>query len=423
MVFSEVSSMATKKKKKKKPVLKTPEEIQGLRSQSARSEAIRGWVGEINKELKKAKQSGRVDLGADIKHMDPPRFQTGILGLDVALAGGLPRGGPVQHYGEYSCGKTTVCLKALAHVQREYNASCAWTAIEPFDRKYARRLGVKIPYSGKELEKLSEAEGATTALALEKEQKTWPAFVLLQHNYGDGALELAYQALKSGLYDFQVIDSLGAVRSYGDTEERSIEDQKYGGNSNLFSRFAGKAHSAFNTKYDPSTGAQTTGDDWLPNLTSLNVINQARVVIGGFNPSGRKRFHAPGGEALKHFWSADLFYSKGERYFRDAGNKKKIYYAMNVRTECRKSKVGPPFRTAAWDYYFEDHEKHKFGTIDTAEEVVTWGIFYGFIKQSGSSYQLNGDKIRGREKTINYLAKNPQTLKELYQLCVTASKG
>lgn len=423
MVFSEVSNMATSKKKKKKVALKTSEEIHQLRSKEDRIAAITGWVGEINKNLKKAKQSGRVDIGADIKHMDPPRFQTGILGLDIALAGGLPRGGPVQHYGEFSCGKTTTCLKMLAHTQREYAATCAWTAIEGFDQPYARRLGVQIPYSGKELEKLADKEGVTIATEMEKKQKTWPPFVLLQHNYGDAALEMTYQALKSGLYDIQVVDSLGAVRSYGDTEERSVEDQKYGGNSNLFARFAGKAHSAFNTKYDPETGAETAEEGWVPNLTSLNVINQARVVIGGYNPSGRKRFHAPGGEALKHFWSADIYYSKGERYFRDAGSKKKIYYAMSIRADCRKSKVGPPFRTADWDYYFEDHEKHKFGSIDTAEEVVTWGIFYGFIEQSGSSYQLNGDKIRGREKVVKYLNKNPQTLKELYQMCVTASKG
>jgi len=381
-------------------------------------EKVVGFCDRINKELRKSQQKGRIDLGSKIQACSIPKISTGILGMDYALSGGIPRGLPVQLWGGFSSAKTTTALYAIKTAQKSLGASIAIASPEPFSKDWARKLGVKIPYSEKELEILKKKD-KEEALKIEKEQKTWPDFVLLQHFYGDALLEMVYQAVKSNLFDIVLVDSLGAIQSYTDTEERSLEDQKYGGSSGLFSRFAGKIQSAFNSKYDPETMEPTVKDNWVSNQTAVIIVNQVRVKIGGFNPTGNDRHKAPGGEHLKHFWGASLYFSAGERHFEEGKNKKKLFYGQSIRINCDKCKIGAPFRTAEWDFYFEDHKGHKAGEVDTVSEILNWSIFFEFIQHAGKSYTIEGEKFVGNKKALRHLRKNKDLQKLLYNKCLT----
>lgn len=70
---------------------------------------------------------------------------SGILSLDIALSvGGLPRGSMVEFFGPAGCGKTSVCLNALAAAQAAGSLAAFVDAEHALDRAYAARLGVNV---------------------------------------------------------------------------------------------------------------------------------------------------------------------------------------------------------------------------------------------------------------------------------------
>jgi recombination protein RecA len=114
---------------------------------------------------------------------------TGLAALDLALgsggplgSGGLPRGRIVELFGPSSCGKTTLLLQSIAHLQKN-GLTAAWIdADHTFDPAYAARLGVAI-------ERLPVAQPDTS----------------------EQALEIARQLAGSGAVDLLVVDSAAAL--------------------------------------------------------------------------------------------------------------------------------------------------------------------------------------------------------------------
>ena len=402
--------MAKKPAKPKKG--KTPEQVKTL----SKVDRIRAYAAEMNTKLKKSNSAGRIDVGQDIQFMHMDRASSGSLGLDIIANGGLPRGGMTEMWGPYSTGKTSMTLVAVREAQMR-DESVAWAVSEAFDKDWARKLGVLIPFTPEELEEIAEEEGQDVADDLEAEQKTWPAFTLIQHQYGDALLELMVDAVKQNLFDICALDSLGSIKSYANVEERSLEDRQYGGESILFGAFVGKLYSALNTKYDPHTGAVFTGgakDKWVPNRTAVLCINQARQEIGGYNPTGQKQYKRSGGEALYHAWHLSVQFKKGPLAFKEGREKRKLYYKQEMRAVGEKSKIGPPRRSAEWDFYLEDHEDFQAGDIDTAKELRDWGLFYGLIESRGSSYEILGDvKVKGKDNVPLRLAEDEELAEEL----------
>ncbi len=108
---------------------------------------------------------------------------TGLAALDRALgAGGLPRGRIVELFGPSACGKTTLLLQSIAHLQNN-GLTAAWIdADHTFDPNYAGQLGVAI-------ERLPVAQPDTA----------------------EQALEIARQLAGSGAVDLLVVDSAAAL--------------------------------------------------------------------------------------------------------------------------------------------------------------------------------------------------------------------
>jgi recombination protein RecA len=111
-----------------------------------------------------------------------PALSTGFAALDAALGtGGLPRGCLVEIFGP-SCGKTTLALQVVAHLQRT-GSTAAWIdADHAFDPQYAVNLGVEI-------ERLPVVEPESA----------------------EEALEIARRLALSGAVDLLVVDSAAAL--------------------------------------------------------------------------------------------------------------------------------------------------------------------------------------------------------------------
>ena len=101
--------------------------------------------------------SGSADYG---------RLRTGILSLDLALAGGFKKSRAVMLYGEKSTGKSTVAQLLCANAQREEpDKAVVWIDIEgTFDKTWAGRLGMDLdrtfvvePETGEEAVDIADA--------------------------------------------------------------------------------------------------------------------------------------------------------------------------------------------------------------------------------------------------------------------------
>src|SRR5690606_35732807 len=86
--------------------------------QSGRAQAVSIAMQQIEKQFGKG---SIMKMGDSLKaQTDMPVISTGSLAVDQALGvGGFPRGRIVEIYGPEASGKTTICLHAIAAVQRQ----------------------------------------------------------------------------------------------------------------------------------------------------------------------------------------------------------------------------------------------------------------------------------------------------------------
>ena len=128
-------------------------------------------------------------------------------------------------------------------------------------------------------------------------------------------------------------------------------------------------------------------------------INQVREKIGVIygNPET-----TPGGRALKFYSSVRIEVRKGEAI--KVGSD-----IVGNRTQCKvvKNKVSPPFKEAEFDMLFGKG-------ISRTGEVVDIATSLDIIHKSGAWFSYQGNKIaQGRENTKEWLANNPEAMKEI----------
>lgn len=99
-------------------------------------------AGEAAAAIKKA--YGAEVGGLGFKFPSFARLPTGILTLDIALGGGIPMGAVSLIYGNESCGKTSLALRAAAEFQRRYpDRKVAWIDVEQsWDEDWVKLHGV-----------------------------------------------------------------------------------------------------------------------------------------------------------------------------------------------------------------------------------------------------------------------------------------
>ena len=128
-----------------------------------------------------------------------PVISTGSIALDVALGvGGLPKGRIIEIYGPESSGKTTLALHAVAEAQKQGGIAAFIDAEHAFDRFYAQKLGVDIGN-----------------------------LLVSQPDFGEQALEITDNLIRSNAIDIIVIDSVAALTPKSEIEGE-MGDSKMG---------------------------------------------------------------------------------------------------------------------------------------------------------------------------------------------------
>ena len=266
--------------------------------------------------------------------------------------GGIPRGRIIEIYGPESSGKTTVALHMIAETQKEGGMAAFIDAEHALDPYYAQNLGVQIN-----------------------------DLYIAQPDSGEQALNITETLVRSNSIDLIVVDSVAALTPQAEIDGE-IGDSNVGLQARLMSQAMRKLTAICNKS-----------------RCSIVFINQLREKVGVMygNPEV-----TTGGKALK-------FYSSVRIDIRKADAIKDGSEVIGNHTKARivKNKVAPPFKVAEFDILFGKGISQNGCVLDVATDL-------GIVEKSGSWFSYNDEKIgQGRDKTLDYLNKNPEVFNEI----------
>jgi recombination protein RecA len=324
---------------------------------SGKGQALQLAVDQIEKQFGK----GSIMRLGESTTVDVETIPTGSISLDLALGGGIPRGRIIEIYGPESSGKTTVCLHAVAEVQKSGGTAAYIDAEHALDPAYAKRLGV-------DTDKL----------------------LISQPDSGEQALEILETLVRSNAVDIVVIDSVAALVPQAEIEG-DMGDAHMGLQARLMSQALRKLTGVINRS-----------------KTTVIFVNQLRMKIGVMfgNPET-----TTGGNALKFYASVRMDIRRQAQI--KQGDE---VIGNHVRVKVVKNKVAPPFREAEFDIMYNQGISREGDVIDLA---VTQGV----VDKAGAWYEYKGEKIaQGREAAKNFLAENPKVFDEVAKATVEAAK-
>ncbi|PIY79446.1 MAG: recombinase RecA [Candidatus Pacebacteria bacterium CG_4_10_14_0_8_um_filter_43_12] len=323
---------------------------EAIDDKSGRLQAVAMAMQQIEKDYGKG---SIMKMGGSMKNLGSiPIIPSGSLSLDLALGvGGYPKGRVVEIYGPEASGKTTLCLHAIANVQKEGGVAAFIDVEHALDPARAKSIGVNLD-----------------------------ELLISQPDYGEQALEIAETLIRSGGVGVVVIDSVAALVPKSEIEGE-MGDSQMGVQARLMSQAMRKLTAAI---------SKTN--------TLVIFTNQMRMKIGVMfgNPET-----TTGGNALK-------FYASQRLDIRKIGNiqEGETIVGSRHRVRVKKNKVATPFLVAEFD--MDDNG------ISLTGDVVDLGVQYDIINKSGSFYKYNNEVLaQGREATKKVLAGNPALLKEL----------
>ena len=307
-------------------------------------------------EIKERFGEGAIMTMREIHAVNVDVVPTGSIAMDMALGvGGMPRGRIIEIYGTESSGKTTLSLHIIAEAQKK-GGTCAFIDAEhAMDPDYAKRIGVDVDN-----------------------------LLISQPDSGEQALQIVETLVKSGNIDVIVVDSVAAL-----TPQREIEgeigDQHMGLQARLMSQACRKL-----------SGIMAKSN------TMVIFLNQTRMKIGMVfgNPET-----TPGGLALKFYASVRINLTRTAQI--KSGDE---IIGNRVKVKVVKNKVAAPFRTAEFDIYYNEG-------ISKSGDALRAGLTTGLIKQSGSFFTFEGEKIgQGTEAAKAYLKEHKEAMEKIKKL-------
>lgn len=306
------------------------------------------------KQIEKQYGAGAVMSLGENRHLNIDAISTGSLTLDLATGiGGLPKGRIVEIYGPESSGKTTLALHCIAECQKQGGVAAFVDAEHALDPVYAGNLGVDID-----------------------------SLLVSQPDYGEQALEITEQLVRSGAVDIIVVDSVAALvpRTEIDGE---MGDSHVGLHARLMSQAMRKLTGAINKSN-----------------CLIIFINQLREKVGVVygNPEV-----TTGGRALKFYSSMRIDVRKAEA-IKAAGSE-----VIGTRTKVKivKNKLAPPFKQAEFDIMYGRG-------ISKSGEILDLAAEYDIIKKSGSWFSYGDERLgQGRDKVKDIIENDPEFAEKL----------
>ena len=316
-----------------------------------KQKALDATISTIEKQFGKGSIM-RLDNESSVKNVDA--IHTGSIALDHALGvGGFPRGRVIEVYGPEASGKTTLALHAIAETQRSGGITAFVDAEHAFDPSYAKGLGIKNE-----------------------------DLLISQPDYGEQALEIVDQLIRSSAVDMVVVDSVAAL-----TPKAELDGEMGDTHVGLQARLMSQALRKITATVSKSK-------------TTVIFINQLRMKIGV--PSYMSPETTSGGNALKFYCSVRL----DVRRIASLKTSENVI-GNRVRVKVVKNKVAPPFREAEMDIIFGKGIS-KFG------ELIDLGVEFGLVDKAGAWFSYSGERIgQGKDNAQKFLQSNSDLGKKL----------
>lgn len=361
------------------------------------------------KEMVNKKMRGRAVLRAATDYELPflyKRLPTGLLSLDLELAGGWPAGGLSQVVGRRNSGKTLLAWWTIRQLQQvlcgeDTKVLLAMTELRA-DRSQARIAGVQIALSDGELEDMNfrRKEAGEKPLTRKEANTLFPQIGTIDELHALSAedfYDVLLSAIESNAYHLIVLDSIGNILSNAEQENESVHDKTYGGAASPNTTFLKKMQNLL-----------TMETEWGEvRDTCILAVNQIREDLKDPN----KKYKTPGGKALEHAKLVDVYLEPGaflgkheEERFTPEGNKKvTVFTGKEVHWSIEKGKAG--IHDGARGRLAFNFQTSNF---DSYTDTVVAGINCGVIQQTGAWYVIpnpkNPDepllKVNGREKFV-----------------------
>ncbi len=323
--------------------------FQDQATRDARKRALQTAMDAIEKNHGK----GSVMRLGDAPHVKVEVIPTGSLSIDAAIGiGGVPRGRVIEIFGPESSGKTTLCLHIIAEAQKRGGNAAFIDAEHALDVGYAKRLGVNTE-----------------------------ELILSQPEFGEQALDILEQLVRSAALDVVVVDSVAALTPRAEIEGE-MGDAQMGAQARLMSQAMRKV-----TAVIGKSG------------TTVIFTNQLRSKIGVLygNPET-----TTGGNALKFYASLRLDIRR-----RDAIKEGTEIIGNRVRVKVVKNKLAPPFREVEFDVLYNEG-------ISKLGDMIDVGIEHDIIQKSGSWFSFAGERIgQGRDSVKTFLKENPDAFQKV----------
>jgi recombination protein RecA len=312
------------------------------------------------------KTRARVQSAQDIK---VDKQETPSIGLNTALKGGLPYGRQVLVWGNKSAGKSSFCLQMISIAQKE-GKTCAWIDAEAsYDPAWAEQLGVdssKLIYS--------------TAKTV------------------NDMVDVGTKLMDAGV-DLIVVDSISALLPAIYFEKDGNEMKDLQDTKQIGAEAKDMTHAVKMLNYANKN-------------TLLVLISQQRNQFGSMHAS-----HIPtGGMAVKFFSTTviKLWSSEAEANAIKAGIKvgdkiieQRVGRPVNWIVDY--SKVSPPNLSGQYDFYYQGE---TIG-VDRVGETLDVAEMFGIVEKGGAWYTVNGERLQGRAKAVQYLRDNPEVVEKL----------
>ncbi|MGV8121889.1 MAG: recombinase RecA [Candidatus Xenobiia bacterium LiM19] len=311
-----------------------------------RAKALEKTLQGIDKEFGR----GTIMKINDVRRVDTNSIPTGFIGLDVALGvGGVPRGRVIEIFGPESSGKSTLALEILASVQKEGGTAVFIDAEHALDPVYAANLGVDLD-----------------------------TLLISQPDWGEQALKITDELIRSHAVDIIVIDSVAAL-----TPKAEIDGEIGDSFVALQARMMSQALRKLTAQINHSG-------------TIIIFINQVRELVGA--PAFASHETTPGGRALK-FYSSLRIQVKKIGSLKDS--KTNELNGHRCKITIKKNKVAPPFKECELEVYY--------GTGFSREaSVLQEALNYKVVAKSGSWLAFGDVKLgQGYDNSRQYLEENP----------------
>jgi RecA/RadA recombinase len=363
-----------------------------------------------------AKNPGAIVPASEVP---PPYFlrrPTGIMGLDIALAGGFPAGGGSILSGPYGSCKSWMLWRLFAMQQRIYRERFKGALVcteGPPDLDYMRKSGLHIQVSATELENIdrtrySRGEPLLTHEEIDTYGRQIGTVDLIRGKAGEDGevtgesiLQTVLDVARLGAYDIIGVDSLQGLEPQANAAKEMEDELKRAAHAVMIKNFWTKY-----VQYIRMGKIQTTL------MMVQQVVAKDMSKVPSFMQNKVKEWETKGGEASKHYKLIDLQMWNGA--VTKDNNKRPIF--KEVHWEIKKGKAGTHEGiTGDFGYYYDTYIN------DWAREIVLFAYQMGLVLNHGNSLSLamahaqRGKDVRALDDDETKYASDAEIVERLYK--------